>query len=88
MHHLEGKKVRWASKDEGASRQAGRQHEPSAEEWRRREREGGREKKKPSTNLDDPAQKLMAFVGCCRNLTVLRGPLRTINTVPDINNNT
>lgn len=71
--------------------QAGRQAGNTSRARKNGEGGSGREgekKKKPSTNLDDPAQKLMAFVGCCRNLTVLRGPLRTINTVPDINNNT
>lgn len=83
MRHLEGRKVRWASGDEGQ----GRQHQPSTEEGRRRrvwEEEGGRK----NTNLDDLVLKLMAIVGCCRNLTALRGPPSTINTVPDINNNT
>lgn len=79
MHHLEGRKVRWASGDGGESRQ----HQPSTEEGRRRE---GGEKK--NTNQDDLVLKLMAIVGCCRNLTALRGPPSTINTVPDINNNT
>lgn len=46
-----------------------------------------REERK-NTNLDDLVLKLMAIVGCCRNLTALRGPPSTINTVPDINNNT
>jgi len=41
-----------------------------------------------NTNLDDLVLKLMAIVGCWRNLTALRGPPSTINTVPDINNNT
>lgn len=52
---------------------------------------GGREEKREgrkNTNLDDLVLKLMAIVGCCRNLTALRGPPSTINTVPDINNNT
>lgn len=78
MHHLEGRKVRWASRDEGE----GRQHQQSTEEGRRRR--GG---KKTPTNPDDLVQKLMAIVGCCRSLTALRGPPSTINTVPDINNN-
>lgn len=80
MRHLEGRKVRWASGDKGA----GRQHQPSTEEGRRRREREGRK----NTNLDDLVLKLIAIVGCCRNLTALRGPPSTINTVPDINNNT
>lgn len=56
-------------------------------------KKGGEEESKTregrkNTNLDDLVLKLMAIVGCCRNLTALRGPPSTINTVPDINNNT
>lgn len=82
MRHLERRKVRWASGDEGEARQ----HQPSTEEGRRRREQEERGKK--NTNLDDLVLKLMAIVGCCRNLTALRGPPSTINTVPDINNNT
>ena len=42
MHHLEGRKVRWASGDEGE----GRQHQPSTEERRIRKEEKKSEKKK------------------------------------------
>lgn len=77
MHHLEGRKVRWASKDEGGGKQA-----TSAEHGRR---EWARKKK---ANLDHLVLELMARVGCCGNLTALRGQPSTINTIPDINNNT
>lgn len=82
MRHLEGRKVRWANRDEGA----GRQHQPSTEEGRRRREQAERGEK--NTNIDDLVLKLMAIVGCCRTLTALRGPPSPINTVPDINNNT
>lgn len=82
MHHLEGRKVRWASGDEGD----GRQHQPSTEVLRRAG--GEAEVGEANTNLDYPALKLMAIVGFCGNLTALTGPPSTINTVPDINNNT
>lgn len=78
MRHLEGRKVRWASRDQ----RGGRQHQPSTEVVRRKEEE------ETNTNLDDLVLKLMAIVGFCRNLSALRGPLSPINTVPDINNNT
>lgn len=70
-------------------RRRGRRQATPAEHGRREEKtraggEGGRK----NTNLDDLVLKLMAIVGCCRNLTALRGPPSTINTVPDINNNT
>lgn len=84
MRHLEGRKVKWASGDEGD----GRQHKPSAEVMRRRKQEERRRRRRKNTNLDDLVLKLMAIVGCCRNLTALRGPPSTINTAPDINNNT
>lgn len=77
MHHLERRKVRWESRDEGK----GRQHQPSTEEGRRR-------KGKKKTNLDDLALKLIARVGCCGNLTALRGQPSTIKAPPDINKNT
>ena len=84
MRHLEGRKVRWASGDEGD----GRQHQPSTERREEKTRAGGEGRGRKNTNLDDLVLKLMAIVGCCRNLTALRGPPSTINTVPDINNNT
>lgn len=70
-------------------RRRGRRQATPAEHGRRDEKkraggEGGRK----NTNLDDLVLKLMAIVGCCRNLTALKGPPSTINTVPDINNNT
>ncbi len=51
MRHLEGRKVRWASRDEGA----GRQHQPSTEEGKRRleREEGGGEKHKPRRSCTD-----------------------------------
>lgn len=73
-------------------RRRGRRQATPAEHGRREEKErGAREEEgggKKNTNLDDLVLKLMAIVGCCRNLTALRGPPSTINTVPDINNNT
>lgn len=68
----------------GKRRRGSRQATPAEHGGREERRRAGRK----NTNLDDLVLKLMAIVGCCRNLTVLRGPPSTINTVPDINNNT
>lgn len=51
MRHLEGRKVRWASGDEGE----GRQHQPSTEEGRRRreQEERGERKHKPGRSCTE-----------------------------------
>lgn len=74
MHHLEGRK-------EGEMGGVGgvRQHQPNTEEERRQGKK---------SNLDQLALELMARVGCCGNLTALRGQPSTINTITDIYNNT
>lgn len=74
MHHLEGSKVRWAKTGRG------RQATPA---------EHGRgEKVSKKANLDQLVQGLIGRVGCCGNLTALRGQPSTIKTIPDINNDT
>lgn len=66
----------------------GRRQATQAERGSDEKKKAGGEEEEKNTNLDDLVLKLMAIVGCCRNLTALRGPPSTINTAPDINNNT
>lgn len=74
----------------GKRRRGKRQATPAehGKKGRRRREQGETRGGRKNTNLDDLVLKLMARVGCCGNLTALRGPPSTINTVPDINNNT
>lgn len=72
----------------GKQRRGSRQATPAEHGRREKKKKSGRRGGRKNTNLDDLVLTLMAIVGCCRNLTALRGPPSTINPVPDINNNT